>query len=65
MRVRDHEGAPAEASPDARDRARGEEPEHDADGHAAEHVEWVMNADHHARERARDPEQENGHAIAR
>src|SRR5437016_724972 len=51
--------------PDERLRARGEETEDDADGHAAEHVEWVMNTDHHARERAGDPEQENGHAIAR
>ena len=65
VRVRDHEGAPVKAPPDERDRARREEAEDDADGDAAEHVEWVMDTDDDARERAGDPEQENWHAIAR
>src|SRR2546430_4629537 len=51
VRVRDHEGAPAEAPPDERDRARGEETEDDADGHAAKHVGWGVDADDDAGER--------------
>src|SRR5438477_2593755 len=65
VRVRDHERAPTEAPPDERDRTRCEETEDDADGDAAKHVERVVNADDDAGERAGDPEQQNGHAIAR
>src|SRR5438552_1905379 len=65
VRVWDHEGAPAKTPANERDGPRREDAEHDADGHAAEHVERVMNADDDARERRGAAEQENRHGTAR